>query len=261
VNCSAIPETLIEAELFGHTKGSFTGAVQSRKGLIEEASQGTLFLDEISALSEDVQVKLLRVLQDRRVQRVGSNTTVPVDFRLVVATNTDLSGLVTEGRFREDLFFRLNVFPIGVPPLRDRRDDIPLLARYFLTRYADQHGLEPPRLMRETLTRMMAYEWPGNVRELENLIERSVIMYAGRDHFPFDPHASTRHDGAEVLGRASEDHWRLERLEREYILTTLERNYWRQDLTAEALGISRRTIHRKLARYRAEGYLPPIVDA
>jgi DNA-binding NtrC family response regulator len=261
VNCSAIPETLIETELFGHTKGSFTGAVQSRKGLVEEAAGGTLFLDEISSLSEDVQAKLLRVLQDRRVQRVGSNTAVPVDFRLVAATNRDLGELVAQGRFREDLFFRLNVFPIVVPPLRERREDIPLLAQHFLTRYAVEHGLEPPRLAPETLARMLSYEWPGNVRELENYVERSVIMYPGRDGFPFDPPGGSERGSADVLRQAIEDDWKLDRLEREYILSILARNRWRQDLTAEALGISRRTIHRKLARYRAEGYLPRNQDA
>jgi DNA-binding NtrC family response regulator len=176
VNCSALPETLLEAELFGHARGSFTGAVQSRRGLIEEASGGTLFLDEISTLSEDIQVKLLRVLEDRRVQRIGSNNPVSVDFRLIAATNRDLARLVADGQFREDLYFRLDVFPIVVPPLRERRDDIPLLASHFLARYAEEHGLEPPRLRPGTLARMSAYDWPGNVRELENLVERTVVM-------------------------------------------------------------------------------------
>jgi two-component system, NtrC family, response regulator HydG len=257
VNCSAIPESLIEAELFGHTKGSFTGAVQSRRGLIEEAAGGTLFLDEISTLTEDVQVKLLRVLQDRRVQRVGSNSPVPIDFRLVAATNSDLARLVADGRFREDLFFRLDVFPIVVPPLRERREDIPLLASHFLSVYAEEHGVEPPRVSPETLARMVAYDWPGNVRELENFVERSMIMYAGRDvFFPFDlPRRLLGHQGATVVGRAIEDDWTLERLKREYLLSTLERHRWRRDLAAETLGISQRTIHRKLKRYRGEGHL------
>lgn len=256
VNCSAIPGTLLETELFGHTRGSFTGAVQSRRGLIEEAGGGTLFLDEISALSEDVQVKLLRVLQDRRVQRVGSNNPVPVDFRLVAASNADLARMVADGEFREDLYFRLDVFPIVVPPLRERREDIPLLTGHFLTRYADEHGLKPPGLSQATLSRMLAYDWPGNVRELENFIERSVIMYAGRESFPFDlPRKLPGNEAAETLGRAVEGQWTLERLEREYILATLERSRWQQGAAAQILGINRRTIHRKLKRYREEGIL------
>jgi DNA-binding NtrC family response regulator len=256
VNCSAIPDTLLESELFGHAKGAFTGAVQSRKGLIQEAHEGTLFLDEISTLSPEVQVRLLRVLQDRRVQRVGSNHPVPVDFRLVAATNDDVLRLVDEGTFREDLFFRLDVFPIDVPPLRQRREDVPLLAAHFLRVYGEEHRLEPPRLTRCTAGRMMAYEWPGNVRELEHFVERSVIMHAGRNSFPFDlPRPRPDHAGAELLHEALAEVWTLERLEREYLLATLERTDWQQSETARALGIDRRTIHRKLSRYRAEGVL------
>jgi DNA-binding NtrC family response regulator len=256
VNCSAIPDTLLESELFGHTRGSFTGAVQSRKGLIEEAQGGTLFLDEISTLSQDMQVKLLRVLQDRRVQRVGSNHAVSIDFRLVAATNRDLATLASDGDFREDLYFRLDVFPIEVPPLRHRKEDIPLLTGHFVSRYSEEHGLEAPRIVPGTLARMMAYSWPGNVRELENFIERSVIMYAGRDHFPFDlPRRGTDHQGVEILGEAIDGQWTLDRLEREYLLSTLERNRWQQSAAAEILGVNRRTIHRKLKRYREEGFL------
>jgi DNA-binding NtrC family response regulator len=260
VNCSAIPSTLLEAELFGHVRGSFTGAVQSRKGLIEEAAGGTLFLDEISTLSEDVQVKLLRVLEDRRVQRVGSNAPVAVDFRLVAASNTDLAALVQAGRFREDLFFRLDVFPIPVPPLRERTDDIPLLAAHFMGRFAQEHGIEAPRLSPLTVSRMMAYEWPGNVRELENYIERSVIMYPGSNTFPFDLPRSASHDGATALGRAVEGEWTMERLEREYLLAALEHHRWQQGAVAEMLGINRRTIYRKLKQYRERGLIPDAPD-
>jgi DNA-binding NtrC family response regulator len=256
VNCSAIPSSLLEAELFGHMRGSFTGAVQSRKGLIEEAAGGTLFLDEISTLSEDVQVKLLRVLEDRRVQRVGSNAPVAVDFRLVAASNTDLSALVEAGRFREDLFFRLDVFPIAVPPLRDRKDDIPLLAAHFMARFALEHGIAAPRLSPLTVSRMMAYEWPGNVRELENYIERSVIMYPGSSAFPFDLPRGVSHDGASALGRALDGEWTMERLEREYLLATLDHHAWQQGAVAQILGINRRTIYRKLKEYREQGLLP-----
>jgi DNA-binding NtrC family response regulator len=261
VSCSAIPSTLLEAELFGHTRGSFTGAVQSRKGLIEEAAGGTLFLDEISTLSEDVQVKLLRVLQDRRVQRVGTSTPVPVDFRLVAATNKDLGQLVESGQFREDLFFRLDVFPIAVPALRERTDDILPLADHFLSRFGDLHGIEPPHLSPGTLARMMTYEWPGNVRELENFIERSVIMHPAARSFPFDlPRAGQAHGASDMIERALDDQWTLDRLEREYLLSTLERTRWRQSAAAELLGINRRTIHRKLSRYREEGLLPDLEE-
>ncbi|MDZ7778864.1 MAG: sigma-54 dependent transcriptional regulator [Gemmatimonadota bacterium] len=256
VNCSAIPGTLLEAELFGHMKGAFTGAVQSRKGLIEEAHGGTLFLDEISTLSQDVQVKLLRVLQERKIQRVGSPESVPVDFRLVAATNTDLRSLVDEGAFREDLFFRLDVFPVDVPPLRERTSDIPLLAQHFLTRFAREYEIEPPKLSTGTLSRMMAYTWPGNVRELENFVERSVVMYPGARSFPFDvERRGPTSEAASLLENALDGDWPLARLEREYILAMLERNRWQKGATAEVLGVDRRTIHRKLQRYRQDGVL------
>jgi DNA-binding NtrC family response regulator len=262
VNCSAIPGTLLEAELFGHTKGSFTGAIQSRKGLVEEASGGTLFLDEISTLSQDVQVKLLRLLQERRIQRIGSPVSVPVDFRLVAATNRDLRTLVEEGTFREDLFFRLDVFPIDVPPLRERVSDIPLLTQYFLTRFARDYGVQAPGLSTRTLSRMMAYAWPGNVRELENFIERSLVMHGGADSFPFDiPSRTATTESVAVLDRALEGDWTLERLEREYVIAMLKRNRWQKGATAEVLGIDRRTIHRKLKRYRESGALADVPEA
>jgi DNA-binding NtrC family response regulator len=261
VNCSAIPDTLLEAELFGHTKGSFTGAIQSRKGLVEEASGGTLFLDEISTLSQDVQVKLLRVLQDRHIQRIGSPLRVPVDFRLVAATNQDLRSLVDDGTFREDLFFRLDVFPIEVPPLRDRLSDLPLLTQHFLTRFAEDYGIEAPSLSTRTLSEMMAYRWPGNVRELENFVERSVVMHGGAESFPFDvARRATNPEASVLLGKALEEDWTLERLERAYILAMLERNRWQKNVTADVLGIHRRTIHRKLKQYREEGLLADSPD-
>jgi DNA-binding NtrC family response regulator len=262
VNCSAIPETLLEAELFGHTKGSFTGAIQSRKGLVEEANGGTLFLDEISTLSQDVQVKLLRLLQERRIQRIGSPVSVPVDFRLIAATNKDLRTMVGEGTFREDLFFRLDVFPIDVPPLRDRLSDLPLLTQHFLTRFSQDYGTQAPGLSTRTLSQMMAYAWPGNVRELENFIERSVIMYDGAESFLFDiPRRAATVEAASTLDQAIEADWTLERLEREYILTVLERNRWQKSVSAGVLGVDRRTLHRKLKRYRESGALVDLSGA
>ena len=258
VNCSALPESLLESELFGHVKGSFTGAVQSRRGLFEEAQGGTLFLDEISTVSPAIQVKLLRVLQERKVQRVGAREPVSVDFRLVAATNVDLAAEVRAGTFREDLFYRLNVFPVRVPPLRERREDIPLLAAHFRHRVAEENGVQAPEIPPDTMARMMAYDWPGNVRELENFIERGVIMHAGSRSLPFDPPAggaATRPE-RELMSRARDELWDLDRLEREYILLTLEDTQWHQGNTAEILGINRRTLYRKLKRYRDDNLLP-----
>ncbi len=256
INCSALPETLLESELFGHMKGSFTGAIQSKRGLFEEAGGGTLFLDEISTVSPAIQVKLLRVLQERKVKRVGGREQIPVDFRLLAATNRDLAELVEKGEFREDLFYRLNVFPIEVPDLRSRREDIPVLANYFRLRFAEENGVEPPDIPPETLSRMMAYDWPGNVRELENFVERAVIMHAGAKSIPFDPpQALGRRPERDVLSRARSERWDLERLEREYILECLEATHWHQGEAAEILGINRRTLYRKLKKYREEGLL------
>jgi DNA-binding NtrC family response regulator len=256
VNCSALPSTLLEAELFGHEKGSFTGAVQSRRGLIEEAAGGTLFLDEVGTLSEDVQIKLLRVLQDRQVQRIGGRRQTQVDFRLVAATNADLADKVRKGTFREDLYYRLHVFPVRVPPLRERREDIPLLAHHFALRSAEENGLEPPQLTPQALARMMSYEWPGNVRELENFIERSVILYAGGRILPLE--VPSGHEGTTESGlreRADGEEWTLDRLEREHILSVLERVHWQLGVAARVLGVNRRTIYRKLKRYRDEGLI------
>ncbi len=256
INCSALPETLLESELFGHMKGSFTGAIQSKRGLFEEAQGGSIFLDEISTVSEGVQIKLLRVLQDRKVTRVGGREPITVDFRLIAATNRDLGELVEHSEFREDLFYRLNVFPIRVPPLRERRDDIPLLAQHFRQRFAAENELEPPEIPPKTMARLMAYDWPGNVRELENFIERAVIMHAGARAIPFDPPGQRPDPERNLLTRARDEKWDLERLEREYILDMLEQTQWHQSSAAEALGISRRTLYRKLKRYREQGILP-----
>ncbi len=259
VTCSALPESLLESELFGHTKGSFTGAIQSKRGLFETAAGGTLFLDEISTVTPAIQVKLLRVLQERVIQPVGGREPVPVDFRLVAATNEDLAEHVEEGSFREDLYYRLNVFPIRVPPLRERKEDVPLLANHFRDRFAEENQVDAPPLLPDTLSRMMAYDWPGNVRELENFIERALIMHAGASSIPFEPQGapSSRQSGGQALvERARDELWDLARLEQEYILKTLEETQWHQGEAAKILGINRRTLYRKLKRYREEGVLP-----
>jgi DNA-binding NtrC family response regulator len=253
VNCSAIPETLLESELFGHVKGAFTGAIANKRGLMEESSGGTLFLDEIGTVSANIQVKLLRALQERSIMRVGGREPVPIDIRLIAATNLDLGEEVRSGRFREDLYYRLSVFPIHVPALTERRDDIPLLAAFFLRRAAAEHGVTPPGIPPTTMQRMMEYEWPGNVREMENFVERSVIMHAGAKTIPFDPaeglYRRREHD---ILKTARSERWNLDHLEREYILAVLEEVTGHQGRAAEVLGIDRRTLYRKLKRYRGE---------
>src|SRR5579864_6583529 len=172
LNCGAMPETLLESELFGHMRGAFTGADSNKKGLLEVAERGTIFLDEIGEMSAVMQVKLLRVLQERRFRRVGGLEELQADIRVIAATNQDLTKLVAEGRFREDLFYRINVIPIVLPPLRERREDIPLLAEHFLAKYAEQIGKAVTALSRETLDLLVGYTWPGNIRELENIVER-----------------------------------------------------------------------------------------
>jgi DNA-binding NtrC family response regulator len=264
VNCSALPETLLESELFGHTRGSFTGAIANKRGLFEEAAGGTLFLDEISTIPLSVQVKLLRVLQDRRLQRIGATQPVNVDFRLLAATNIDLTAEVRAGRFREDLYYRLNVFPLRVPPLRERTPDIPLLVEFFRMRCAHDNGVAAPGISPATLARMVAYCWPGNVRELENFMERAVIMHAGEDDVPFLPPAAEDAPVEEqLLGTASREGWTIARLERSYILDVLEQTAGHRGRAAVILGIDRRTLYRKLREYARDGLpvRPPAAES
>jgi DNA-binding NtrC family response regulator len=258
VQCSALSESLLESELFGHAKGSFTGAIGARRGLFEEAADGTLFLDEVTTLTSAIQVKLLRTLQERRVQRVGANQPIPVAFRLIAATNVDLAAEVASGRFREDLFYRLNVFPIRVPPLRERRPDIPLLAAFFRARAAERNGVQPPEISGELLNQMMAYDWPGNVRELENFMERAVIMYSGARAIPVDAApaaAAAWHQEGTPMARAVGERWTLERLEREYILEVIKATQGNIAKAATSLGVDRRTLFRKLRQYRDRGLM------
>ncbi len=179
VNCGALPETLLESELFGHERGAFTGAVRDKKGLFQEAEGGTLFLDEIGEMNLTMQVKLLRALQEKTVRRIGSNKEELVDVRIITATNRNLLERVAAQEFREDLFYRINVIPIDLPPLRSRREDVPLLVSHFLTKYSDQMGIEPPQISVDAMSALETYDWPGNVRELENLIERTLALSSG----------------------------------------------------------------------------------
>jgi len=176
INCAAIPEELLEAELFGYEKGAFTGAIKSKPGKFEKAHKGTIFLDEIGDLSPKLQAKLLRVIQEKQVERLGSDKAIKVEVRILAATNKDLEKEVQQGRFREDLFFRLNVIPIKLPPLRERKEDIPILAQFFLKKICEREGIEEKKLTPQAMEALINYPWPGNIRELENLIERLVIL-------------------------------------------------------------------------------------
>jgi transcriptional regulator with GAF, ATPase, and Fis domain len=179
VNCAAIPSSLVASELFGHEKGAFTGAMQRRQGRFELAHSGTIFLDEIGELPAETQIALLRVLQERQFERVGGNRVIPVDVRIIAATNRDLPTAITSGTFRDDLFYRLNVFPIDVPPLRRRKEDIPMLVEYFVKRYAEKARKGISKIDKNTLKLCQSYHWPGNIRELQNIVERSVILCTG----------------------------------------------------------------------------------
>jgi len=250
VVCSSLPESLLESELFGHRKGSFTGAHADREGVIRAADGGTLFLDEISTISAEVQVKLLRVLEQREIRPVGGGRPESVDFRLVAATNVPLEQRVEAGEFREDLYYRLAVFPVRVPPLRERPEDIPPLAEHFRRRFAEENDVDPPGIPEETLARMMEYDWPGNVRELGHFVERALILHADEPVIRFHPPAGTAEDGEHrFLEKARRERWDLDRLEREYILRVLEEAGGNRSRAAEILGVHRRTIARKMKRY------------
>jgi two-component system, NtrC family, nitrogen regulation response regulator NtrX len=251
INCAAIPDPLIESELFGHEKGAFTGADSSKKGRFEQADGATLFLDEIGDMNLTTQAKVLRVLQEQRFHRVGGTRPIEVDVRLIAASNKILSEEIKKGGFREDLYYRLNVIPLHVPPLREHREDIPLLANHFVRQISEEQGLKPKNLSPETVKRMMQYDWPGNVRELRNLIERLLIMARGTDVEVADllpvleerPVAQGNH--VEELPSTNLREARAA-FEREFILRNLKRLDWNISKTAEALQIERTYLHRKL---------------
>ena len=253
LNCSAIPETLLEAELFGHVRGAFTGAVGARQGRLEQAHKGTLFLDEVGTMSTALQMKLLRALQEREFERVGDNQTVKVDVRVIAATNSDLGRMVAEGAFREDLYYRLNVIPIQLPPLRDRRDDIPILVKHFLQKFAPGTSIIPSQ---GAMRLLMAFAWPGNVRQLENAIERAVALGAGRETIDIadlppeileSPQAGTPpfvdfpEDGMDMPAH-------LAAVELDLIRRALDRTSGNRNRAAELLRIKRTTLVEKLRR-------------
>ncbi|MCP4571118.1 MAG: PAS domain-containing protein [bacterium] len=249
VNCSALSENLLESELFGHVKGAYTGAVADRRGRFEEARGGTLFLDEIGDVSPAVQVKLLRVLQERVVEKVGDNTPVPVDVRLVSATNRNLENLLATGRLREDFFYRIKVVSLTIPPLRDRREDIPLLVDHLLQRIAGREGLPgAPSVADPALRRLMNHRWPGNVRELENALEHAVVLSRGgliqASHLPVEVTGAAGGPGRGLSGipRHSDE-------ERTIIAAALEAAGWNRTRAARRLGIDRSTLWRKIREY------------
>ncbi len=255
INCAAIPETLIEAELFGYKKGAFTGAVGESKGKFEEANGGTLFLDEISSMPLQSQTRLLRVLQEQEVTRLGENSPRKVDVRIIAATNENLPELIKECTFREDLYYRLAVVPIMIPPLRARREDIPVLTEFFVTRSASKHGLKPPKVAREVFKLFFDYPWMGNVRELENLVERMVVLSDGdtltQDDIPENVRKPVSTDG-ELWFSLPADPINLDDLEREIIRTSLARHDGNQSQTSKYLGITRSALMYRMQKYGLE---------
>jgi DNA-binding NtrC family response regulator len=267
VNCAAFPEHLLESELFGHVKGAFTGATTSRKGLIEEANGGTFFLDEVGTTPINVQAKLLRVLEDRTIRRIGENKTITVDTRIVAATNQNLLEAIAERIFREDLYYRLNVVSIHVPPLRARRSDIPLLADHFLRQYCDRENKEIQGISPEAMRLLLAFDYPGNVRELKHVIEQAVAMSVGSlitpDILPLQVRNGNREtaetdseDIIESVLEQSNNKGRLKALddrERELILEAIGRNQGNLERAAKDLGISRVTLWRRMKKYGIRG--------
>ncbi len=247
MNCAAIPQELIESELFGHEKGSFTGAFERKKGKFELADEGTLFLDEVGDMSLSTQAKVLRVIETQEFQRVGGSKNIKVDVRIISATNKELAEEVKKGTFREDLFYRLNVIPIPLPPLRERKEDIPELVDYFLGYFAAEYGQKPKKITPDGLKMLEVYDWPGNIRELRNVIERLVIMIPSTTVTPRNI----------ILGEAARSDYftfntlkeARESFEKDFIIKKLEENNWNISKTAEILDIERSNLHRKIKAY------------
>jgi DNA-binding NtrC family response regulator len=249
VDCGSLAETLLESELFGHVRGAFTGAITSKKGLFEEADNGTCFLDEVGDISLSMQTKLLRVLQEHEIKRVGGRETIKIDVRIVAATNKNLEELVEEGKFREDLFYRLNVVSVQLPPLRERAEDIPLLASHFLKKYAAENNKPISRISPEATNHLTRYRWPGNVRELENVIERAMALSQHTVILPEDLPRRLRMEPQEADLSSFPSRISLSELEKLYIQKVLEETGGNKKKAADILGIDRRTLYRMAARY------------
>jgi len=262
ISCGALPREIIESELFGHTKGSFTGAINDRKGRFELADGGTMLLDDIDTFPMDLQVKLLRVLQEKEFERVGDNKTMKVDVRVIVSTNQDLETAILEKKFREDLYYRLNVISIFVPPLRERKDDLPMLANYFFDFYSNENHKKIKGISKEAMNILTAYNWPGNVRELENIVERAIILdtdtVIDKDDLPeiilngsgFFSAAKETVSGAAAARQVAESlKDALKEPEKVYILKILEEAGWNKKKAAERLGVNRTTLYNKLHKY------------
>jgi two-component system nitrogen regulation response regulator NtrX len=250
VNCAAIPEELIESELFGHEKGAFTGAIAQKRGKFELANGGTIFLDEIADMSLRTQAKILRILQEHKFERVGGTETIEVDVRVIAATNKSLEKEIQDGKFREDLYYRLNVIPFHVPPLRERREDIPVLVKAFAEEFCVESGAKPKPVTGRALALLQSYAWPGNVRELRNLVERLVLMTPGprirAQDLPEELRSGAR--PAELAGASLEEARR--EFERRFLLARLEENGWNVSRTAESIGIARESLSRKMRSYK-----------
>jgi len=250
INCAAIPSELMESEMFGHEKGAFTGAHTRTIGKFEHANGGTLFLDEISALRSDLQAKLLRVLQEKEIERIGSNKPIKIDIRVISATNTNLEEAIAQGKFRQDLYFRLNVVPIFIPPLRERREDIPLLAQHFLNKFNTLYHKKIPGFSEKAMNALTRYHWPGNIRELENLVERIVVLSSGNEqidlkHIPMEILLSSEQDIQDLMGREMGLIKMRDEFERRVILNALEACQWNQSEAARMLKISRNHLIQK----------------
>jgi two-component system response regulator HydG len=253
INCGALPENLLESELFGHVKGSFTGAVRDKQGLFAAARGGTFFLDEVGEMPASLQIKLLRVLQEREVIPVGATETIPVDVRIVAATNRDLEEEVRRGHFRSDLFYRLNVIALELPSLRDRRDDLVLLIDHFFQELAVERESAPKALSSEALDAVMVYDWPGNVRELQNALEHAVVLSKGTLIEPGAlPERITRRRREPLVAERSSPNPSLEVIERAYIMWVLQAEGGNKTRAAEVLGIDPSTLYRKLSRYEEQ---------
>lgn len=258
VDCGTIPDSLIESELFGHTRGAFTGAVTTEKGLLDLAAGGTVFFDEIGELPPSTQAKLLRVIQEKEFRPVGGRGTVKVDVRVIAATNRDLDKMVREGAFREDLYYRLNVFPIRVPPLRERKEDIPALTYHFLKKYSEETGKDVTHISLESIKRLTAYDWPGNVRELENIIHRAVILTKGKTLRPRDitlPEAEPSELDVPMTSEELKEKKKelreksVEEVERAFILNALERNDWNVTKASQEVGMQRSNFQSLVKKY------------